>query len=172
AGLGLAATLLGGLIVYAPGRIGDTLSRFDEIENNPRYYIWEDSVYAAWRYWPIGAGTGTFDEVFQIDESLENMTQRRAGRAHNDYLEIAVEFGLPGLILVAAWIGLLAWLSWRARTSKLRWGAWAGSCFLFAIALQSITDYPLRNQAILAFAGFALLVLVRLGASEPDERRQ
>lgn len=29
---------------------------------------------------------------------------------------------------------------------------------------QSITDYPLRNQTILAFAGFALLLLTRIAA--------
>lgn len=33
---------------------------------------------------------------------------------------------------------------------------------------QSITDYPLRNQTILAFAGFALVMLARIAA---DQRR-
>jgi hypothetical protein len=33
---------------------------------------------------------------------------------------------------------------------------------------QSITDYPLRNQTILAFAGFALLLLARIAT---DRRR-
>lgn len=35
---------------------------------------------------------------------------------------------------------------------------------------QSITDYPLRNQAMLAFAGFALLLLAR-GAVERERTR-
>jgi hypothetical protein len=35
---------------------------------------------------------------------------------------------------------------------------------------QSITDYPLRNQTILAFAGFALLLLVRIACKEGRER--
>jgi hypothetical protein len=33
---------------------------------------------------------------------------------------------------------------------------------------QSVTDYPLRSQTILAFAGFALLLLARIAA---DQRR-
>jgi hypothetical protein len=36
---------------------------------------------------------------------------------------------------------------------------------------QSITDYPLRNQTILAFAGFALLLLVRIGSDLREQRR-
>ncbi|MCM0000318.1 MAG: hypothetical protein NBV68_13110, partial [Erythrobacter sp.] len=93
--------------------------------------------------------------------SLENLTLRRPGRVHNDYIELAIEAGAPGLALLAAWVVLLAWLTWRARGSAMRWVGWAGSAFILAIALQSITDYPLRIQTILAFAGFALLLLSR-----------
>lgn len=163
AGLAVAAVGMGALVIAAPGPIGAVLERF-EAKDDPRRYIWDDGAFAAGRYWPAGAGMGTFDEVFQVDESLENLTQRQAGRAHNDFLELAIEAGIAGLALVAAWIVMLAWLSWRARLSQQRWAAWAGASFLLAIALQSITDYPLRNQTILACAGFALLLLVRLGA--------
>jgi O-antigen ligase len=166
--LGIAA--IGALLTLAPGRVGDTMQRFEN-DNNPRAYIWEDATYSANRFWPMGAGMGTFDEVFQVDESLENMTLRRAGRAHNDYLEVAIEAGLPGLALIAAWVALLAWLSWRARLSRDRWIAWSGALILLAIALQSITDYPLRNQSMLAVGSFALLVLARFGSLEKDAVR-
>jgi len=36
---------------------------------------------------------------------------------------------------------------------------------------QSITDYPLRNQTMLAFAGFALLLLARVAADNGRVRR-
>lgn len=167
AGLAAAALGMAALVVTAPGPIGAALERF-EAEDDPRRYIWDDGTFTATRFWPAGAGMGTFDEVFQVDESLENLTQRQAGRAHNDYLEVAIEAGAAGLGLVLAWIVMLTWLTWRARVSSHRWSAWAGSAFLYALALQSITDYPLRNQTILACTGFALLLLVRLGA----ERRK
>ncbi len=164
AAIGAGVLVLGTLAVLtvgAPGRLGEVVERFQDDRTDARTYIWEDASYSASRYWPVGSGTGTFDDVFQIDESLENITLRRAGRAHNDYLEVAIEAGLPGLVLIAGWLVLLAWLSWRARTSPDRWIAWSGSLALLAIALQSITDYPLRNQSILAFAAFALVLLVR-----------
>ena len=159
------------LVVAAPGRLNDVVERFDN-RDDARAYIWDDAVFSADRYWPIGSGTGTFEDVFQIDESLENMTQRRAGRAHNDYLEVAIEAGLLGLVLIAGWLILLAWLSWRARNSHDRWIAWSGAIILLAIALQSITDYPLRNLTMLAFSSFALLILARFGASTAHKPAQ
>jgi len=171
--IGVSAALLvaviAGLLAFAPGRIGDTLDRFDQ-DGDPRSYIWEDALYASERYWPAGAGMGTFDEVFQVDESLENMTLRRAGRAHNDYLEVAIEAGLAGLVLIAAWLIVWAWLTWRAKASSERWVAWSGAVILLAVALQSITDYPLRNQSMLAIAALALLMLARCGAPLCDEK--
>jgi O-antigen ligase len=159
----------GALIIAPPGPIGEALARF-EAKDDPRRYIWDDAAFTATRYWPTGAGMGAFDEVFQVDESLESLTKRTAGRAHNDWLELAIEAGLAGLALAVLWMVLIGWLSWRVRHSSQRWAAWSGSTFLLAIALQSITDYPLRNQTILAFAGFALLLLVRIACKEGRER--
>jgi hypothetical protein len=36
---------------------------------------------------------------------------------------------------------------------------------------QSVTDYPLRNQTMLAFAGFALLLLTRIAVDSGREQR-
>lgn len=168
--IALAAAGTAALVIAAPGQIGATLERF-EAKDDPRRFIWDDATYSVSRYWPAGAGTGTFDEVFQIDESLENLTVKRAGRAHNDYIELAIEAGPLGLALAAAWILLIGWLIWRARRSSQRWVAWAGGGLLIAIALQSVTDYPLRNQTMLAFAGFALLLLTRIAVDSGRARR-
>lgn len=164
--LALAAVAIA--LVAAPGRVNDTIERF-QTSSDARTYIWEDSAYSVSRYWPAGAGMGTFDEVFQVDESLENTTERRAGRAHNDWLEVMIEAGAPGLALAVLWLGLVAWLAWRARLSRLRWMAWANACFLLAIGLQSITDYPLRNQAMLVAASLALLLLARVASEKRED---
>jgi O-antigen ligase len=166
--IALGATALGGLVIAAPGRVGETLERF-ESKDDPRRFIWEDAVYSVERYWPMGAGMGNFDEVFQIDESLENVTVRTAGRAHNDYIELGIEAGLAGLVLAGLWIVLCLVMAWQARRSAFAWTGWTGGAFLLAIALQSITDYPLRNQSILAFAGFALLLLARAATAQERE---
>lgn len=169
--IALGAALIAALLALAPGRVAETIERFDALESDARIYVWEDAAFASARYWPLGAGMGTFDEVFQLDESLEFVTERRAGRAHNDYLELSIEAGLPGLALAAGWAALLAWFAWRARVSRLRWLAWAAAAFLLAIALQSLTDYPLRNQTMLAAAGLCLLILARIASRTERESR-
>lgn len=170
AGVALSLGAISSVAVVAPGQIGEVAERFRSDRTDARAYIWEDATYVATRYWPIGSGTGTFDDVFQTDESLENITQRRAGRAHNDYLEVAIEAGAAGLMLAASWLVLLGWLSWQARTRGERWIAWSGSITLLAISLQSITDYPLRNHTMLALAAFALVILVRFSLPKGEAK--
>ncbi|MCU0947516.1 MAG: O-antigen ligase family protein, partial [Porphyrobacter sp.] len=128
--LALGGAAIAGTVALAPGRVAETLERFEGAAKDSRKYIWEDATYAASRYWPLGAGMGTFDDVFQVDEALENIGQRRAGRVHNDFIEVAIEAGLPGLVLVAGWLGLIALLIWQARRSSDRWVAWAAASFL------------------------------------------
>ncbi len=167
AGLVFAASIAG-LLAFAPGRIGDSVDRFDARED-ARSYIWEDASYAAGRYWPIGSGMGTFDEVFQLDESLENLTPRRAGRAHNDYLEVAIEAGFFGVLLIVMWLAWMAWMTWRAKLSAHKWNAWSGSAILAGIVSQSLLDYPLRSQAMLGMAAFAIILLLRFGKADQDQ---
>ena len=167
----LAVVSVVAFATLAPGRTNDVIERFDNEATDARAYIWEDAAYAAGRYWPVGTGTGTFDDVFQANESLENMTLRKAGRAHNDYLELAIEAGLPGLVLATAWLVLIMWLSWHCRHSSDRWIAWSGALILATIAAQSITDYPLRNLSLMSFAALALLLLARFGQDEKETKQ-
>ena len=140
-------------------RLGAVADRFEQGDGQ-RSLIWEDARFSAQRYWPIGAGMGTFDEVFQVDESLEYISQRRAGRAHNDYLELAIEAGAVGLALAVCWALWIALAAWRAIATPQRWPALAGSGIILAIALQSLLDFPLRNQTMLCLAAFAILLVV------------
>lgn len=169
----VALIAVSGLAFVAAGsnnRVGESFERF-KVTQDARIHIWDDAAYSAERYWPVGSGVGTFDEVFQQEESLENLTPRRAGRAHNDYLEVAIEAGLPGLLLIGGWLAVVFWLSWKARRSRLRWEAWAGSTILITIAVQSVTDYALRSQTMLGLAAFALALLWRLGSVRPEGSR-
>lgn len=161
----MAATLLVALALASSGsldatRIGTSLARFEQGDDlRPR--LWEDAAGLADRFWPAGSGMGTFDTVFQSGESLEYLTPKRAGRAHNDYLEIAIEAGLPGLVLAGGW---LLWLLTAAIGSARRTAGWqaAGAAgTLLAIALHSLLDYPLRNQTMLFLAAIAIVMLAR-----------
>ncbi|MCJ2181909.1 O-antigen ligase family protein [Novosphingobium sp. 1949] len=156
----------GGLLAAQNQKLVQSFSRFERTDDR-RPLIWQDAVVSARHFWPLGAGIGAFDEVFQVDESLENLGAGRAGRAHDDYLEVAVESGLVGLMLLAAW---LAFAGLRC-VQAFRFGGGvtqAAAAIVILFILQSFIDYPLRNQTLLCVAGIVLAVL----AEKPKQSRK
>lgn len=151
-----------GLLVQGNDRIHAAVARFDDLQA-VRLWIWDDTTSSVKRFWPVGAGVGTFDEVFQIDESIEYLEPPRAGRAHDELLEQAVESGIVGLALSLAWLGWLGATTFRALAVRNSPGRSAAAIMLCCIAFQSVLDYPLRNQTILCTA--AMLVAILIGKS-------
>lgn len=155
----MAALSLGAVAAVPGSRLEAVMARFEQ-DGERRPEIWEDARFSAERFWPAGAGMGTFDEVFQVDESLEHISARRAGRAHNEVLELAIEAGPIALLLVAAWTIWVLQAGWSAlRDEHRRWPALAGIGVLLAAALQSLLEFPLRNQTMLCLAAFALVLI-------------
>lgn len=162
----LAAAAVGALLASGQGRV--TLDRFDG-DDGMRAEMRDDALFVARRYWPAGAGMGTFAEVFQVDESLEYVSPRTAGRAHMDYLELTIEAGLAGVLLLVGWAGWVLATGWRAWRRSGAWPARAGGLVLVTIAAQSLLSFPLRSQAMLCFAAFAVVLLARSPAMAPRE---
>lgn len=161
AGVVLATMAVGGIGAMAlshGGRASSVLSRFENAGDGKRAEMREDALTAVAHYWPAGAGMGTFDEVFQVDESLEYLSPRRAGRAHMDYYELAIEAGIAGLIIAALWALWALTGLWRALARMDAMG-FAGGAILVGIAAQSVLSFPLRNQTMLAIAAFAVVAL-------------
>ena len=166
---GIAAVITISLIpILGETRLSTIADRFEQGDGQ-RSSMWEDAHFAAKRYWPVGSGIGTFDDVFQVDESLEYISPRRAGRAHNDYIELAIESGVAGLALVIGWAAWIALAAWRAVSTPQRWPALAGAGILVAVALQSILDFPLRNQTMLCIAAFAILLIAPARKPKPGD---
>ena len=159
AGLVLAA-LLGASLAWLSqvSRVSSSISRFEE-SGNARPGVWRDTRVAITEFWPVGSGIGTFADVFQLSESLENVSEFRVNRAHNEYLEVVLESGAVGGLLVAAWVVwiLVVALSGRRIRSRGRLAALGG---LLCVALQSAVDYPLRTEAIFSISAFFLSLLM------------
>ncbi|MGC1469216.1 MAG: O-antigen ligase family protein [Sphingorhabdus sp.] len=134
-----------------------TQSNVDDV----RFEYWQIAVEMFWKYFPLGSGVGSFAEAFQIDEPARLLANTYLNRAHNDWLETAVTFGIPGLaILLFAVLAYLkrariAWFS-NGRLSRSILYARMASISIGLIGLASVTDYPLRTPALLCF----LVVLV------------
>jgi O-antigen ligase len=106
---------------------------------------------AAWEYFPVGSGVGSFQPIYHTQEPLTQVTTTFMNHAHSDWLELLLETGLPGVTL----IGLV--LFWGARRARAIWQAadrdrFAQAAVIAAVAilLHSMVDYPLRTAAISA----------------------
>lgn len=77
----------------------------------PRMRIWEQALFALREFWPLGAGLGVFYTIAphlypQVPLSAAVQLPPAAADAHNLYLQTALDFGLPGLLLFLVIIAL------------------------------------------------------------------
>lgn len=103
-------------------------------------------------YFPAGAGFGGFDPVFRLHEPFQLLKPTYFNHAHNDFLEIVLEGGLPALLLLLVaiiWYGMASVSAWRAsgRHSVL---PKLGAAILFLILVASAFDYPVRTPMMMA----------------------
>ena len=116
-----------------------------------RYTSFTRSIEAAQDFLPLGSGIGTFAQIYRRYEDPELVERTWVNHVHSDFIEIALETGLPGLAVLL--IFLLWWLGrvvriWRA--DKPDYFARAATIASAAILAHSTVDYPLRTAAISA----------------------
>jgi exopolysaccharide production protein ExoQ len=155
---GSLALLAVALTFLAPGLLEELRLRF--LEGGSRTELLPDSIYAADTVFPVGSGLGTFGPLFRSGEGLASLTANYVNHAHNDYLEIAIEAGLAGLILTALFVlaflyrAARVWLNGAERSYV--WIQRAASLGMAVMLVHSLVDYPLRTMTLQAlFAYFA-----------------
>ena len=129
--------------------------------------IWSHTIKAIADHGLLGSGVGSFPKVYPLYENPATVDRTYINHAHDDYLEIALETGVAGIILMALF---LAWWTKRAfdiwRSPDADEIARAACIASAAILLHSLVDYPLRTAAIAA--GMALATALM---AEPAKRR-
>lgn len=110
-----------------------------------------NTLSAAADYFPIGSGIGTFNVIYPMYEDPVSLTTTYVNHAHSDFLEILLETGVAGVVL----LGLF--LFWWCRRTIAIWRseevdqfARAATVATAAIMAHSLVDYPLRTAAISA----------------------
>jgi len=153
----LLVVLAGSALVFAGDRIpgwGTSAS----VETRKQY--WATSVDAAQGQALTGWGFGAFQQAYRRYEDASAVDRFYVNHAHNDYAEIAVEGGIPALLLVLVFLGwwvAQSWSAWKSPGAMLVQKA--ASIASAAILMHSFFDFPLRTAAISACLAVCLALL-------------
>lgn len=161
AGLAAAGLAAVGLTTWSESRL--SVSRAEE---DLRIRVLPETLEAARTFFPIGAGWGSFAQVYPRFESIEDLAPEYLNHTHNELTQIVIEGGVAAIAL------LLVFLLWFARAA---WRAWSGPgvhgtpearlCTILMVLplIGSITDYPLRTPLMAcAFAVAAAILATAL----------
>lgn len=112
---------------------------------------------------PWGAGFGAFEYAYRMREPAELLVPNYFNHAHNDWLQLAIEGGIAGVLLLV--VALAAIAVRLVRLVRGREGGdpsrvWLGLTVLLVLGFASLVDYPLRVPSIMAVATIAFALLV------------
>jgi O-antigen ligase len=159
--------LIGAVVIVATNPIGATTT--DTMDQpSSRIEIWTTSEAAIRDNLAVGTGLGSFEKVYHRYEDPTRITHSFINHAHNDYLELVVELGAAGLLLI---IAFLAW--WLIAVVKI-WTstlssplARASTIATAAILAHSAVDFPIRTQAISAIFAACIAIMARTLSAAP-----
>ncbi len=135
-------------------------------EADLRLQIWPIVLDLSQNYFPAGTGFGTFDPVFRISEPDRLLSPKYINLAHNDWLQIFLEGGLVGLIVLAGtvvWFALRSFRAWTSTSgsSSSRLLRKCGSIVVAMILASSVTDYPVRTPLMMGLLPLAVIWLIK-----------
>jgi len=171
--IGAALLLLGAVIALQVTPIGSArVGEHARSAVQSRGEILSTTSRAVADFMPTGSGLGSFRSVYQLYERPDQVTSIYVVHAHNDYAEIALELGLPGVVLMLlflVWWGGAAWRAWSIRQANPF--ARAAAIASGAILVHSLVDFPLRTAAVGACFGMCLALLAG-GRSAPRKEQE
>ena len=146
--------------IVALGPLGDRMLG-SSISVSSRAEMARTTTAAAIDFAPFGSGLGSFRAVYRLYENPDTVDRVATNHAHNDYLELALETGFPGVLAMLAFLGwwmLQAGTIWRSHGMRpYRRAAVIASG---AILVHSFVDFPLRTAALSCVFAMCLALMV------------
>jgi O-antigen ligase len=127
---------------------------------------------------PWGGGFGSFVPLYQMFESPGTMISNYVNHAHNDWLEIVIEGGLPAAVLLGVFLLLvlasLVSVLQMAMDNSSNGYYRAAAVALLLLLMHAIIDFGLRTPALgaIAAACFGLLLTARRRSREFETTRR
>jgi O-antigen ligase len=157
---GAAAAVAAGILMqFLGGGVAERVS-IEGVSDEGRWQAYRST----WRIiegspW-LGTGLGSFPWVFPAYRSPSISSWGVWDRAHNTYLELMSELGLPlGVLLALGWLAMIVLLVRGILTRRRRVGCPAAALgVLIATTLHTMVDFPLQIPA------FSIVVFAIVGA--------
>lgn len=178
--LGLRIALAAGLIAVVVGGAvfvgGETsLSRLADAQtasgtNQDRSHIWSVSMAMIREGMPFGVGLGAFGTAYTRYD--KNSGLERVEQAHNDYLQVITDAGIPGALIGIGFFYLLYRTGRRSLAAEndqrraIGVGSLAG---IIGVLIHSAFDFVLHTTAVSMFFLLLLAVLVAASGRLPDD---
>ncbi|MBC7078675.1 MAG: O-antigen ligase family protein, partial [Synergistales bacterium] len=144
--------------------------QWSEIDSaQARTHVWQNTWRAARDFWMTGSGIGSFSVVHPHYQSARYSAHYYT-HAENGFLQILLETGLPGFLLLLAGLILIGRWTWvavtQARDLRYRTAAAVVAAGLLAFTLHGLVDYVWYNPAlagVVSVLAGCLAGLVRIG---------
>jgi hypothetical protein len=123
---------------------GPLIERFAELPlSRDRFTVWWALFDLPARTWVLGAGAGAFGDVFKTVQPPQLATSW--AYAHNDWLELLLDFGILGLGAIA-----VAGALWGSRVLPRRLGALQAGALggVAAVAIHALVDFDLHVPGV------------------------
>lgn len=168
----LVAAVVGGAIFVGGDtsltRIVDTAGTKDVTTG--RFEIWAVTLKMIAADMPFGSGLGAFGVAYTRFDTASGLA--RVEQAHNDYLQVAADAGIPGVLIALLFLFLLYKAGRRALGSRnlIRRGIAAGALAgIFAVLVHSLFDFVLHTTAISMLFVLLLAILAAAGHEYDDD---
>jgi O-antigen ligase len=170
-GFGLVAILLAAGAAAVATLADGEMAPSSRTSITERAVIWARSAAAIGDHMPSGSGIGSFEPIYERYEDLATIDRFYVNHAHNDFLEVALETGVAGVLLLLAflaWWTVRAGNAWRSPVSSY-YGK-AASIASATLLLHSFVDFPLRTAALSSVMAMCLALLARPRGVERGEK--
>ena len=147
--MALVAVALIGSVPYVMDSLSKRFSDMFEkdLSMDARCLVWKDSLKLIADYKLAGVGLGCFKDTIQPYES-GNINNELIEHAHNDYLELSAELGLPVaiilLISIAAFLFVVFCRCWKVHDPTYKWCCFALMSAMVGVAIHEFVDYNLH----------------------------
>lgn len=157
------------LIIALPEALPRLSERYERLMNDQivtkdtRFVLWRESLPMLRDYWLSGIGMGNYAQVMTQYES-DYTPMSLPNNAHNDWLELMLEVGVPMALALYALFAVFLLLSFRRlrrqEDSIQRWIGFGAFSALIMGMIHELVDYSLRAPANgLIYAALMVLVL-------------